>query len=201
MCDLFDQLGPEAPTVLPGWRAKELLAHLLVRERMPLNAPGILVSALSRFADSAMSSYDNTPWAERVELLRSGPPLWSPFWPSVIDERANLTEFVVHNADLARAQLDWTVPATTPERDEKLWSWLRLSARIFYRKSPVGVVLHHPTREHGADIQARAGIPVVTVTGAPAELVLHAFGRDMAKVELQGTPEDVAALTATPRGI
>jgi uncharacterized protein (TIGR03085 family) len=201
LCDLFEATGPEAPTVLPGWRAAELLAHLLVRERQPLAAPGILIPALARFADSAMGTYARTPWAEQVRLLRGGAPLWSPYRVGPLDERANLLEFFVHHEDLARAQPGWQPRAAQPERDEALWSALRLGARLMYRHSPVAVRLVHPTRERGAEISAKRGSGLVTVTGPPGELVLHAFGRELAQVELDGAPDDVAALQATSRGI
>jgi len=150
ICDLFEATGPDAPTVLPGWRAGELLAHLLVRERQPLAAPGILVPALARFAESAMDTYKKVPW---------------------------------------------------PDRDEALWSALRLAARLMYRHSPVGVRLRHATRARGAEINARSGPRQVTVVGTPGELVLHGFGRELAQVDLDGAPADIEALQATSRGI
>lgn len=201
LCELFETTGPDAPTVLPGWRAAELLAHLLVRERQPLAAPGILLSPLAPLTERAMRGYDNMPWHRRVELLRAGPPSWSPYRLGAVDEQANLVEFVVHHEDLARAQPGWRPRPSDPDREEALWSRLRLMARVMYRKSPVGVLLRHPTRERGAEIAARAGRGRVTVTGPPGELVLHAFGRDVAQVELDGAPADVEALTRTPRGL
>ena len=200
LCDLFEATGPEAPTVLPGWQAEELLAHLLVRERQPLAAPGILVPALSRFAESRMELYTDLPWAQRVRLLRDGAPLWSPYRIGLVDERANLVEFFVHYEDLARAQPGWQARPGQPERDEALWSALRLGARVMYRHSPVGVRLRHPTRPRGAEINARRGPGLVTVTAEPGELILHAFGRELAQVELDGAEADIAALQAAPRG-
>ena len=42
----------------------------------------------------------------------------------------------------------------------------------------------------------------VTVTGEPVELLLFAFGRrPVAQVELDGSPEDVAAVTKAPVGL
>jgi uncharacterized protein (TIGR03085 family) len=201
LCDLFETTGPDAPTVLPGWRASELLAHLLVRERQPLAAPGILLSPLAPLTERAMRGYDDVPWQRRVELLRAGAPPWSPYRLGAVDEQANLVEFVVHHEDLARAQPGWRPRASDPDREEALWSRLRLMARVMYRKSPVGVLLRHPTRERGAEIAARAGRGRVTVTGPPGELILHAFGRDVAQVELDGAPADFEALTHTPRGL
>jgi uncharacterized protein (TIGR03085 family) len=201
LCDLFSETGPTAPTVLPGWRAEELLAHLLVRERMPLAAPGILVSPLARVAEAGMRSYARLPWSRQVELLRSGPPPWSPYWPPPVDERANLAEFFVHFEDLARARANWRPRPADERRDEALWSTLRLVARVLYRRSPVGVRVRHATRQHNGEITARRGADPVIVIGPPGELVLHAFGRDQAQVELYGSPADLAALEATPRGI
>ncbi|WP_028922935.1 TIGR03085 family metal-binding protein [Pseudonocardia acaciae] len=201
LCDLFETTGPDAPTVLPGWDARELLAHLLVRERQPLAAPGILLPPLAGLTERAMRGYDDVPWQRRVEMLRAGPPPWSPYRIGAVDEQANLVEFVVHHEDLARAQPEWRPRPSDPDREEALWSRLRLMARVMYRKSPVGVRLRHPTRERGAEIAARPGRGRVTVTGPPGELILHAFGRGMARVELDGAPADVEALGRTPRGL
>jgi uncharacterized protein (TIGR03085 family) len=201
LCDLFDRLGPSAPTILPGWRSEELLAHLLVRERHPLAAPGILLPPLARLTERAMRGYTTGSWPGRVALLRDGPPLWSPFAFAPVDERANLVEFFVHYEDLARAQPDWQAGQLPEDLSEALWSALRLSARVLYRRSPVSVLLHHSSRPHGADILAKAGARRVTVAGPPGELVLHAFGRTVAQVEFDGTAEDVAALAETPRGV
>ncbi|HEY2207453.1 MAG TPA: TIGR03085 family metal-binding protein [Pseudonocardia sp.] len=201
LADLFERTGPDAPTVLPGWRAKELLAHLLVRERNPAAAPGILVSPLARFTESAMRSYERKPWSRRVQLLRSGPPPWSPYYLPPVDERVNLAEFFVHHEDLSRARPGWEPRPADDDRDEALWSVLRLLGRVLYRHSPVGVLLRHPTRPRNAEINARPGDRRVTVVGPPGELLLHGFGRDLGQVELQGAPADVAALNGAPRGI
>lgn len=201
LCDLFAALGPEVPTVLPGWRAQELLAHLLVRERQPLAAPGILIPPLGAVTEMAMKRYADIPWDRQVALLRGGAPVWSPYRVGPVDERANLIEFVVHHEDLARAQPGWAPRKLAPEVEEAIWSALRLFGRVLYRRSPVGVLLRHPSRDRGTEIRVRPGDRRVTVTALPSELILHAFGRDVASVELDGDPADVAALEQTPRGI
>jgi uncharacterized protein (TIGR03085 family) len=201
LCDLFEKTGPTAPTVLPGWRAEDLLAHLLVRERQPWAAGGILLSPLAGLTESAMGSYAGQSWEQRIGLLRDGAPLWSPYRLRPLDEKANLLEFYVHHEDLARAQPGWLPRPVVPERDEAIWSALRLGARVMYRHSPVGVVLRHPTRGRGSTISAKRGPGPVTVTGQPGELVLHAFGREHCQVELDGVDTQVNALQAAPRGI
>ena len=42
LCDLFDELGPSAPTLCEGWATEDLAAHLVVRERDPRSMPGII---------------------------------------------------------------------------------------------------------------------------------------------------------------
>src|SRR5262249_52743320 len=32
LCDLLDELGPDAPTLLDGWTTRDLAAHLVLRE-------------------------------------------------------------------------------------------------------------------------------------------------------------------------
>jgi hypothetical protein len=69
---------------------------------------------------------------------------------------------------------------------------------MLLRRSPVGVVLARPSGERHV---VKTGPGVVTVVGEPGELVLFAFGRDAVRVELQGEPGDVEALTRVPRGV
>jgi hypothetical protein len=67
-----------------------------------------------------------------------------------------------------------------------------------YRRSPVGVVLRLPS---GQQVTAKAGTQVVTITGEPIELLLHAFGRSEVRLETDGAAGDVTALAATRRGV
>jgi hypothetical protein len=39
LSDLLDELGPEAPTLLAPWTARDMAAHLVLRERDPLAEP------------------------------------------------------------------------------------------------------------------------------------------------------------------
>lgn len=41
--------GPDAPTLCEGWTARDLAAHLVVRERRLDAAPGILVPQLAGY--------------------------------------------------------------------------------------------------------------------------------------------------------
>lgn len=43
LCDTLASLGPDAPTLCEGWTTADLAAHLMVREREPLAAAGIVL--------------------------------------------------------------------------------------------------------------------------------------------------------------
>ena len=42
VCDLFDELGPNACTLSEGWTTADLAGHLAARDRCPDNAAGQL---------------------------------------------------------------------------------------------------------------------------------------------------------------
>ena len=41
LSDLFDELGPQAPTLLAPWTTRDLAAHLVLREHDHLAGPGL----------------------------------------------------------------------------------------------------------------------------------------------------------------
>ncbi|MFP5071011.1 TIGR03085 family metal-binding protein [Pseudonocardia nantongensis] len=198
ICDEFERSGPDRPTLCEGWNARDLLTHLLVRERQPWNAAGIVVPALSAVTDKAMATYAGEAWPNMIADLRKGPPGWSPFRLGKVDEIANGGEFFVHHEDLRRGEPGWEPRPADPGRDDQLWTMLSSMAKLLFRRSPVGVVLQRP---EGAQQVVATGQGLVTVTGDPAELVLHAFGRDTARVEVTGLPADVEAYRAVPGGL
>ncbi|MBV9920752.1 MAG: TIGR03085 family protein [Pseudonocardia sp.] len=198
ICDTLDEVGPGRPTLCAGWSTGDLLAHLLVRERQPVAAAGIVIGPLAPVTERAMRGYDGTPWADRVNLLRSGPPLWSPFRLPAFDRLGNGGELFVHHEDVRRGEAGWGPRAGDAERDGELWSLLGRMGKMLYRSSPVGVVLARPS---GQRIVAKQDHRSVTITGEPGELVLHGFGRDAVRVEVDGDPADVAALGSVSRGV
>ena len=147
ICDEFTRLGPDRPTLCAGWTSRDLLAHLLVRERQPWVAPGLVISALSPLVERATAGYAATPWSEMVEALRSGPPSWSPFRVGKVDEFANGVEFFVHHEDLRRGEPGWEPRPPDPARDGALWKLLQRMGGMLYRRSPVGVALRRPSGE------------------------------------------------------
>jgi uncharacterized protein (TIGR03085 family) len=197
LIDLLEGLGPEAPTLCEGWQTRQLAAHVLVRERRP-EALGILIKPLSGLIDRSMRGYTAKPWPELLELLRDGPPVWSPFRLDAVSDRANIAEFFVHHEDVRRGGPGWQPREPEARRDAALWKLVCRAGRLLYRNSPVGVVLRLPS---GVEHTVRKGPRSVVVVGEPGELVLHAYGRDAIRVRFEGDPADIEALARSRRGI
>ncbi|MCF1596717.1 TIGR03085 family metal-binding protein [Streptomyces muensis] len=192
MADLLEAEGPDAPTLCEGWTTRDLAAHVVVRERRPDAAAGILIKPLAPRLDKAMEEFAAKPYEELIQLIRTGPPRFSPFQLKQIDEASNTIEFYVHTEDVRRAQPDWTPRELDPVFQDALWSRLERSARLVGRTAPTGLVLRRPD---GQTAVAHKGTPVVTVTGEPSELLLFAYGRQSAaKVELDGDKDAIAKL-------
>ena len=199
LCDLLDRVGPDRPTLCSGWTTADLLAHLLVRERAPWAAGGVVVPALAPVTERAMRSWDGVPWAERVDTLRRGAPLWSAFRIGKIDEIANGAEFFVHHEDVRRGEPGWEPRPADRARDDALWTLLGRMGRLLYRRSPVGVVARRSSAEQ--KVLLTTGSRAVMLVGEPGELVLHAFGRDAVRVEVEGDAAQVELFASAARGV
>lgn len=189
--------GPDAPTLCGSWTVRDLAAHLVVRERRLDAAPGILIEPLAGYTDSVQAKAAARPFTELLELVRTGPPWWSPLRP--IDAVANLAEMFVHHEDVRRAEPGWEPRDLAAADQRQLWNTVRRMARMAYRKAPVGVVLATPAGErvtaHKAD-----GAEVV-LTGEPSELLFHAFGRNEVRLDATGAEADVRAVYACDRSV
>ncbi|MET7285045.1 TIGR03085 family metal-binding protein [Streptomyces sp. NPDC005573] len=189
LADLLETVGPNAPTLCEGWRTRDLAAHVVVRERRPDAAGGLVIKQLAPRLDRVMAEYAEKPYEELVQLIRTGPPRFSPFKLKQIDEAANTVEFYVHTEDVRRAQPDWSPRELDPVFQDALWSALERSARMMDRGAPTGLVLRCPD---GRTAVAHRGTPVVTVTGEPSELLMYAYGRQgVARVALEGDADAV----------
>lgn len=196
LCDLFTRVGPAAPTLCEGWTTTDLATHLVVRERKPLAALGLVLSPLAATLQktmartSATNSYDTL-----VAQVRSGPPsLLRPF-----DAAMNMSEYFIHHEDVRRGAGDTTPrpPDEVAELEEALW---RSAGRGSYRSmGSTGLDLVH---SDGRIAHVRPGTPTATLTGRPGEITLFLSGRKAAAhVELGGPPDAVTALRETRFGI
>ncbi len=204
LCALLDKTGPDAPTLCEGWTTGDLAAHLVLRERRPDAAAGVLGGPLAGYTARVQQGIrDRTPYADLVRLIRSGPPLLSVMAIPGMDERTNLVEFFVHHEDVRRAAPGWEPRQISSAESDLLWQRLRL-ARFMLRRAPVGVELAR--EDTGADgrsyrITAKNATPVVTVIGSPAELTMWVMGRTgAARVRFDGTDAAVQALTGAGAG-
>lgn len=192
LADLLETSGPDAPTLCEGWRTRELAAHVVVRERRPDAAGGILVKQLASRLDRVMAEFAQKPYEELLQLIRSGPPRFSPFALKQVEELSNTIEFYVHTEDVRRARPGWAPRELDTVFQDALWSRLERSARLTGRGAPTGLVLRRPD---GQTAVAHRGTPVVTVTGEPSELLMFVYGRQaVADVRAEGDEKAVAEL-------
>lgn len=196
LADLLEQVGPDAPTLCEGWQARDLAAHLVVRERRPDAAGGLVVPALAGYLDRVQRSVrDGRSWAALLETVRNGPP--APFrW---VDEPLNTAEYFVHHEDVRRAAAGWEPRALPPDLERALWNRVRLLARAAARKAGAGLVVEAPG--YGR-VTAGAGPPSATLTGPPSELLLYLFGRkEVARVSLAGDAAATDRLSGADLGL
>ncbi|MFD5515163.1 TIGR03085 family metal-binding protein [Streptomyces sp. NPDC127066] len=192
LADLLEAVGPDAPTLCEGWTSRDLAAHVVVRERRPDAAGGLVVKQLAPRLGRVMAEFAEKPYEELIRLIRTGPPRFSPFTLKQVDEASNVVEFYVHTEDVRRARPDWTPRELDAVFQEALWSRLDRTARLMGRGAPTGVVLRRP---NGQTTVLNKGTPVVTVTGEPSELLVFAFGRQsVADVELDGDKDAITKL-------
>ncbi|RBM19708.1 TIGR03085 family metal-binding protein [Streptomyces sp. PT12] len=199
LADLLESAGPEAATLCEGWTARDLAAHVVVRERRPDAAAGIVIKPLAARGERTRGEFAARPYDELIQMIRLGPPRVSPFSLKQIDEAANTVEFFVHGEDVRRARPEWEPRDLDPVFSDALWKRLESGARIMGRRSPVGLVLRRP---NGQTAVAHKGTPVVTVTGDPGELLLFAMGRqEAARVTIEGDEDAVLSLRKAKLGM
>ncbi|MER6580190.1 TIGR03085 family metal-binding protein [Nonomuraea sp. NPDC001023] len=203
LCDLFDRLGPDAPTLCEGWTTYDLAAHLVLRERRPDAMGGIAISALAGYTASVQNGLKaRHPYPELVGIVRRPGGVYGllPF----LDTAVNTLEFFVHHEDVRRAQPGWEPRELPADLDELIWKRVSAGARLMLRRSPVRLVLRRAGGGAAGGGAAGGGVALggaregakVQVTGTAQELLLFCFGRqEHARVELTG--DDAAVSRAT----
>ena len=193
LCDLFVELGSEAPTLCEGWSTADLAAHLVVHERRPDSGPGLVWPPLAGYTNKVRRAVrDRTPWEKLVENVRNGPPLLlRPF-----DGPMNTVEFFVHVEDVRRAQRGWELRPISSELADALWT--RVGPGGMAKKVPATVVITSPGR---ADKESGSG-PRLILAGDPGELTMFGAGRQgAANVEISGDAELIAQLRSASLGV
>ena len=143
LCDLFEELGSDVLTLLDGWTARDLAAHIVLRERDLIAAPClILPGPFQRFAERRrvkLAEQKEFRWL--VTRIRSGPPpgFFRIGWVRAVP---NLNEFFVHHEDLRRANGLGPRESLPPALESALWRNVRQGSRY----------LSHRLREVGLEI-------------------------------------------------
>ncbi len=202
LCDLFDEVGPEHPTLCEGWQTYDLALHLWIRENDPLANAAILIKPLNGWHDRrAAATKQRWTYAELVDKLRVGPRLLSPFSIPGVDAAANSLEFFIHHEDVRRAGDQSGAPRELePEIEDLIWSRLKVLARFLFRRAQVAIVLERrpAATPEPQTIRHGSGPSIVTLVGSASELLLFSQGRtSVADVEIIGEPAAVDILHAT----
>jgi uncharacterized protein (TIGR03085 family) len=201
LCDLFDELGPLVPTLLGGWTAHDLAAHLVLREHDLVAGPClVLPGPFERFAErrrARLARRKDFSWL--VARIRSGPPVGF-FRIGWVRDMANLNEFFVHHEDVRRAN-GGGPRDLTPAMDAALWRNVRRGGHYLSRRlGACGLEIEWAATSER--VTAQRGVPAARLSGPPGELLLYLFGRQAAaQVDVSGAPEAVAAVHRTRFGM
>lgn len=197
LADLLLELGPDAPTVNEGWTTRDLAAHLLVRERRPDAAGGILLPPLRRYAEGVRRRVAAGPYAELVARVRR-PPLWSPLSNPLTDELANTVEFFIHHEDVRRARSGWLPRDLPAGLQAVLWKRTALLARLALRRFPAALLVQAPGF---GELAVGRGGERLRLVGAPGELTLFLSGRQrVARAQVDGAAAPAERLRTADLG-
>jgi uncharacterized protein (TIGR03085 family) len=202
LCNTALEAGEQAPTLCGRWTVKDLVIHLLVRERDPLGAPGILIPKLEKLTDRSARKLASQDFTSLVERVRSGPPRWSPTALPVLDRAVNTLEFFVHHEDIRRAASDWQPRELTDREQRAIWKSISVAGKGLVRKAGVPIEICWPGEEGDRTAVLRKGDGPAVVSGTPAELALFLFGRDQhSNLEFAGPTASVQAVKKGDFGI
>jgi uncharacterized protein (TIGR03085 family) len=213
LAETLRHADPDGPTLSGQWTAAQLAAPLVLRERSAVELLGRLPN--KRMQQLAGREIDKLvaeqPYAQIVAAVDTGPswrdarlPLpTAPIWAlPPVREKANLIEYLVHHEDVRRAAPGWAPRELPDDLVAEVWHRLPVSIRLTMRRVPIGVALAWPEHGEVRTPRAKRHGAKVTVSGEPVELMLFAFGRrTVADVQLDGAPDDVAAVARAPVGL
>ncbi len=197
LCDLMLEVGPDHPTLCKGWTTADLAAHLVLRERKPFAAMGIVIKGLHERTDRVQAQLrDAMPYAELVATVRKGPP--APLRP--FDGAMNTGEYFIHHEDVRRGD------GTTGPRDgiddleADLWAGQGKRTKLLIRGlDDIDLTLENPDGERKP---VGGGSRPVTLKGRPGEISLFLSGRrSAAVVELEGEPDAVEEVRTGKLGL
>jgi uncharacterized protein (TIGR03085 family) len=188
LADSLLAAGPDAPTVCEGWLTRDLAAHIVVRERRPDAALGIMLPPLQSHLQHVQDKVAAEDYVTLVGKVRF-PQALSLVRIDAVEEAMNLTEFFIHHEDVRRGRPGWKPRELSPAYEEALRKRVHSTARLSARRFPATIVVQSPGL---ATFEVGAGGERVEVSGAPGELLLFFSGRQrVADVEVTG-PDGLA---------
>ncbi len=201
LCATLLAVGPEAPTLCEGWLARDLAAHLVLREHSPVSSLGIWLGPLKSRAAKAQADLAAQSWETLVDQVAQPPAFWHPArLGGRVEQIFDDGELFIHHEDVRRGDGVARPRELSPDDTDSLWKVLTGAGRLAFRKSPVGIVVEVPGRDRLR--LHHAGGRDVTLRGGVGEVLLASYGRGRAaQVEVDGSPEDILALRKTPLGL
>jgi uncharacterized protein (TIGR03085 family) len=199
LADLFDQLGPDRPTLCEGWDTHDLLTHLVVRERRMDAVLASRIKPLEGWSKDVARGYHRKPWAEEVQLFRDGPQWFNPVSLTAVDNLMNTGEYLIHHEDARRGEPGWTVRELDPETEQAVVKQVCSAfSRWSLKKYGIGFRARFTD---GSEHEIAPGEPVVTLTGDPGEILLWVSGRQRAaEVDVTGSTEALAVVERVQAG-
>jgi uncharacterized protein (TIGR03085 family) len=192
LVEVFRSLGPSAPTLCEGWRTADLLAHLVLRERKPVAALGILVPSLSARTEQLTLELASD-FEANIRLFESGPPSWNPM--RYLDALVNGSEMLIHHEDVLRAQPEWKPRVLSAQAQQEARRILRGAAQLMTRGAKVKV------RPDPAGALTPANGEVV-IRGDEVDILLRISGRSTnVHVTILGSAHDVQLFENSRLGI
>lgn len=193
LADLMARTGPDAPTLCGEWTVRDLAAHLVLRERRPDAAGGILLKRLAGRTARVQQKIAAREFSQLLAKVRK------PAWPPFLDEALNLSEMFVHHEDVRRAAPGWE-PRVLPSRLQgALWRQVRRRTPFVLRRFRAAVRVEAPGI--GTATGGKGG-PGVYVRGEAGELLIFLFGRQTHSLAtVEGDPAQVERLRKARLGV
>ncbi len=185
LCDLFIELGPDAPTLCEGWTTADLAAHLVLREHF------------KKWPKERLAVEKAKGFTALVDQIRGGAPL-IPWQVPGIRNLLNGIEYFIHHEDVRRAN-GRAIRENNPELQDLCWRMTGFTGRRVARSvRPFGLKLE----SSGSRVRSFGSGESATLGGPPTEIVLYLSGRrSAAQVELGGSPEAVQAIETSRSGL
>ncbi|WP_432977046.1 TIGR03085 family metal-binding protein [Dactylosporangium sp. CA-233914] len=196
LADALLAAGPDAPTLCEGWATRDLAAHLVLRERRPDAAAGIMLKPVAGHTRKVQDRLAAGDYAALVAKVRTPTLLLRP-----LEEAMNLVEFFVHLEDVRRAAPGWSKRQLPQPYAQVLAARAKGSARLSARRFPATIEVRTPGGEPFTAGRSDTG-DTVTLEGEPGEVLLFFTGRQsVADVTITGPDDLVEKLRGARLGI